>query len=175
MLTVANIPEFYAHAIAIEREAVNRYREFAQWMSDLGMDHVAELFEKLEQMEKQHLRLLEKDAAHFPLPELSPWQYAWLFTSLPGPLETAFPLMPQNTHDALKLALAAERRAVNFFRGVAETARDPGVRILAAKMVEDERHHIDDIERLLKREHDPVIDWETVYGEGGLHRHASWA
>lgn len=174
MLNVASLPELYAHAIAIEREAVVRYREFSQWMRDLGEDHVAELFEKLEEIEKQHLRALEKETAQFPLPELSPWQYAWLFTSLPGTLDDAFPLMPQNTRDALKLALAAERRAINFYRNVANEAQDPVVRMVATTMLGEERHHIRDIERALEREPDRHIDWEAVYEEEGARKGATW-
>lgn len=175
MLNVASLPELYAHAIAIEREAVVRYREYAEWMRDLGVDHVADLFEKLGRLEKVHLRDLEKETAHFPLPELSPWQYAWLFTSLPGTLDNAFPLMPQSTHDALKLALAAERRAIDFYRNVADEATDPVLRMLATRLLGEERHHIRDIEQMLAREPDPHIDWEEVYAEESARRSATWA
>ena len=174
MLNVTNLPELYAHAIAIEREAVVRYREFSQWMRDLGEDDVAELFEKLEKIEREHLCALEKETAHFPLPELSPWQYAWLFTSLPGTLENAFPLMPQSTRDALKLALAAERRAIGFYRNVVNEAQDPAVRMVATTMLGEERHHIRDIERALERKPDPHIDWEAVYEEEGARKGATW-
>ena len=175
MLNVADLPELYAHAIAIEREAVVRYREYAQWMRDLGVDHVADLFEQLEKMEHEHQRGLEKATAHLRLPDLSPWQYAWLFTSLPGTLDNAFPLMPQSTHDALKLALAAERRAISFYRNVADEAADPVVRMLATSLLGEERHHIRAIERLLEREADPHIDWEEVYAEEPPRGSASWA
>ncbi len=174
MLTIANLPELYAHAIAIEREAVVRYREFAQWMRDLGEDHVADLFEQLERKEREHLLGLEKETAHFPLPELSPRQYAWLFTSLPRTLDNAFPLMPQSTRDALKLALAAERRAVGFYRSVASEAADPMVRMIATTMLGEERHHIREIERALEREPDPHIDWEAVYAEERPRGSVTW-
>ena len=36
MSRIASIPELYAYAIAIEREAAERYAELAQRMSDLG-------------------------------------------------------------------------------------------------------------------------------------------
>ena len=175
MLNVANLPELYAHAIAIEREAVVRYREYAEWMRDLGVDHVADLFDKLEKVEKAHLRGLEKETAGFPLPELSPWQYAWLFTSLPRTLENAFPLMPQNTRDALKLALAAEHRAIGFYRSVADEAADPMVRMVATTMLGEERHHVRDLERVLASEPDPHIDWEEVYADEAARGSRTWA
>ena len=174
MFNITTLPELYAHAIAIEREAVVRYREFAQWMRDLGEDHVADLFEKLERKEKDHLRGLEKETANYPLPELSPWQYAWLFTSLPRSLDNAFPLMPQSTRDALKLALAAERRAISFYHSVANEAAEPMVRMIATTMLGEERHHIRDIERALEREPDPHIDWEAVYAEEGTRASVTW-
>ena len=175
MVNVASLPELYAHAIAIEREAVVRYREFAQWMRDLGEDDVADLFERLEKQEREHLRGMERETAHFPLPELSPWQYAWLFTSLPRSLDNAFPLMPQSTRDALKLALAAERRAINFYCDVTAEAADPMVRMIATTLLGEERHHIRDIERALEREPDPRIDWEAVYAEEGGRGSATWS
>ena len=174
MFSITTLPELYAHAIAIEREAVVRYREFSQWMRDLGEDHVADLFDKLEKTEKDHLHGLEKETAQFPLPELSPWQYAWLFTSLPRSLDNAFPLMPQSTRDALKLALSAEHRAISFYRSVANEAADPMVRMIATTMLGEERHHVRDIERALEREPDPHIDWEAVYAEQDTRGSVTW-
>ncbi|MBI3372536.1 MAG: ferritin family protein [Betaproteobacteria bacterium] len=158
-----SVPELYAHALAVEREAAVRYREFAQWMHDLGIDHVAVLFDHLQEEEAKHLRRLEQETDGMPLPELSPWQYAWLFTSLPDTIEQAFPLMPQNTRDALAFALAAERRAQRFFDTVASEAEDQAVRELASEMLAEECQHIEEIEHQLEIEPDPAVDWNLVY------------
>ena len=48
------IDEFQAHALAIEREAAARYREFAARMSDRDQPALAELFERLARMEQAH-------------------------------------------------------------------------------------------------------------------------
>lgn len=157
-----SVPELYAHALAVEREAAVRYREFAQWMHDLGIEHVAALFEHLHEEESEHLRRLEQETDGMQLPELSPWQYAWLFTSLPDSIDQAFPLMPQNTRDALSFALAAEHRAKRFFDCVASEAEDGAVRMLASAMAIDESQHIADIERQLALEPDPAIDWDAA-------------
>lgn len=163
-----SVPELYAHALAVEREAAVRYREFAQWMHDLGIDHVALLFDHLQQEEARHLRRLEAETDGIPLPELSPWQYAWLFTSLPDTIDQAFPLMPQNTRDALAFALSAEKRAKRFFDAVATEAEDQAVRKLAAEMSIEECRHIEEIERQLELEPDPAIDWSSIYEAGTL-------
>lgn len=157
-----SVPELYAHAIAVEREAAVRYREFAQWMHDLGIDRVAVLFEHLLQQEAEHLRRLERATDGMELPELSPWQYAWLFTSLPEPIDQAFPLMPQNTRDALSFALAAEHRAQRFFDCVAREAEDQAVRRLASSMSIEECRHIADLEHQLDLEPDPPIAWAAA-------------
>lgn len=157
-----SVPELYAHAIAVEREAAVRYREFAQWMHDLGIDRVAALFEHLLQEEAEHLRRLERETDRMELPELSPWQYAWLFTSLPEPIDQAFPLMPQNTRDALSFALAAEHRAKRFFDCVALEAEDQAVRMLASSLSIEECRHIADLEHQRELEPDPPIAWAAA-------------
>ena len=63
-------PALYAHAIAIEREAVARYSEFAERMSDLGNDAAAEVFATLARMECEHLEELNKRTAGLALPAL---------------------------------------------------------------------------------------------------------
>lgn len=157
-----SVPELYAHALAVEREAAVRYREFAQWMHDLGIDHVAALFEHLQEEEGEHLRRLEQETDGMQLPELSPWQYAWLFTSLPDSIDQAFPLVPQNTRDALSFALTAEHRTKRFFDCVAAEAEDRAVRTLASSMAIEECQHIADIEHQLELEPDPAIDWDAA-------------
>ena len=59
VIPVSTPNELYAHAIAIEREAAERYSEFAQHMADEGNDQVATLFRTLAVFEAEHLDTLE--------------------------------------------------------------------------------------------------------------------
>jgi rubrerythrin len=164
---VRSVPELYAHALAIEREASARYLEFAEHMADEGSDHVAKLFRNLAKFEAQHVDQLLEATREMALPEIPPGQYAWLDDGAP---ETAahdllFRLM--TPHDALDIALAAERRAQRFFDDVYETATDDQLRDLALDMAREEADHVDWVERALKANPDPHIDWEKVLEQRG--------
>ena len=63
--------ELYAHAIAIEREAAERYAELALRMADLGNQAVALLFWRLAKFEAEHLETLRNRTDGVALPELS--------------------------------------------------------------------------------------------------------
>lgn len=165
--SIGSVGEFYAHALAIEREASTRYLEFAEHMADEGNDHVATLFRSLAKFEAEHVHQLLEATRQMELPEIAPGQYAWLDQGAP---ETAahdllFRLM--TPHDALEIALAAERRAQRFFDQVYETATDDELRELALDMAREEADHVDWVERALKANPDPHIDWSRVLEERG--------
>ena len=48
---IKGVEEFYAHAIAIEREAMERYAEFEAWFRDRGEEVLAGLCANLARME----------------------------------------------------------------------------------------------------------------------------
>jgi len=78
MKTIHQPAELYAHAIAIEREAGERYGEFAERMGDLGNDAAAEVFGRLAALEAEHLDALLRRTDGVALPKLSTDQYRWL-------------------------------------------------------------------------------------------------
>ena len=156
--------ELFAHAIAMEREAQSRYRQFAEWMLDLGIASVARIFQKLERGGR--LQMLESESADLELPEISPWEYAWFFTASPAYMEVSFPLMPQTPRDALALACAAEHRVEEFFLLAANGMRDAEGVKLAVEMALAAHRRVAELEHALRREPDPRLDWEGVYQAG---------
>ena len=152
----------YAHAIAIEREAVERYSEFAERMDDLGNEAAAEIFATLARVEVEHLGELVARTAGAKLPKLAPHEYAWLDNAAPetAARELVFRLM--TPRQALEIALAGEKRALAFFEGAMLGAADPMVRTLARELAADEADHIVMLEKLLERT-PPVVDWASVY------------
>ena len=60
MKPIRTAPELYACAVCIEREAAERYREFAERMGDHGKDEVAEIFARLAVIEGEHLEALRE-------------------------------------------------------------------------------------------------------------------
>ena len=153
----------YAHAIAIEREAVARYSEFAERMSDLGNNGAAEVFATLARMEGEHLEELDKRTCGLKLPLLAEGEYSWLDSAAPetAARELVFRLM--TPRHALEIALAGEKRAEAFFEQVIVTADDPMLRALATEMAADEGDHIVMLEKLLERTPSPIVDWASVY------------
>ena len=163
MKPIRTAAELYAHAIAIEREAAERYSEFAQRMDDLGNEAVASVFATLARLEAEHLEVLERRTDGVALPVLQTHEYRWLDAATPetAARELIFRLMgPRN---ALAIALGAERRAQAFFEHVLMTAEDPALRGLAREMAADECEHAAMIEQMLARTPEALADWASLY------------
>ena len=83
MQPIHSAAELYAHAIAIEREAAERYSEFAERMADLGNDALAELFDRLAGFEAEHLETLLRRTDGVELPAPVAGAYKWLDAGAP--------------------------------------------------------------------------------------------
>jgi rubrerythrin len=155
--------ELYAHSIAIEREAAERYSEFAERMSDLGNDVAAEIFATLARLEAEHLDELIKRTEGMALPQLAEHEYRWLDAGAPetAARELVFRLM--TPRHALEIALASEKRAAAFFESMVLAAEDPMLRALATEMAADETDHIVMLEKLLETTPSPIVDWASIY------------
>jgi len=149
--------DLYAHALAIEREAFKRFIKLERFMRDAGMDHLAEEFERIGKEEQEQYEALALGTAERELPQIEGWEYAWHYLGAEADKVVA----PKSARDAIKLALATERRAQNFYIDVAEHALDDAVCAFAAEMAADEQRHITRLEQLLAREP------ETVKGADG--------
>ena len=157
----ASVAELYAHAIAIEREAAERYAEFAARMQDLGNEAAAEVFRRLAELEAEHLEALLARTAGVALPEFAAHEYAWLDSGAPDTAarELVFRLM--TPRQALAIALLAEQRAQAFFERVVRHTDDPALRALAREMAAEEDEHIAMVQELLARTPQPLPQWIT--------------
>ena len=144
--------DLYAHSLAIERDAFRRFVELERCMRDAGMDYLAEEFERIGREEQEQYEALALGTAERDLPQLESWEYAWHYLGAEADKAAA----PKSTRDALKLALAMERRAQNFYIDVAEHAIDDAVCAFAAEMAQDEQRHVMRLEQLLAREPESV-------------------
>ena len=153
------LPELYAHALVMERDATKRFEIFAHCMRETGADHLAEEFEAIGKEEREQYELLANGTVNANLPQVSSWEYAWHFM---GPAGDVVPA-PKNVHDVIKLAISAERRTQNFYADVAENVEDDAVSAFAAEMAADETRHVERLERLLAREPIPAaLDEEEL-------------
>jgi rubrerythrin len=144
--------DLYAHALAIEREAFKRFLELERFMRDAGMDYLADEFERIGKEEQEQYEALALGTAERALPQIEGWEYAWHYLGAEADKAAA----PKSARDAIKLALATERRAQNFYVDVAEHANDDSVCAFAAEMAQDEQRHVMRLETLLAREPEPV-------------------
>ena len=163
MERIRSAAELYAHAIAVEREAAQRYAEFAQRMNDLGVEPVAAVFATLARLEGEHLGALERRTAGLVLPRLETHDYRWLDAGAPETAARELIYRLMTPHGALAIALGAEKRAQAFFEHVLAGAEDPALRALAREMAADEREHVAMIERLLACTPEALVDWASVY------------
>jgi rubrerythrin len=140
---IRSVEEFYAHALAIEREAAERYGEFAAWFDSRGEDVLAGLCRELAGMEHAHFLELARASAHLALPDVHEAAYRWLPGGSPEVIAREDFMRAATPRDLLRTALHAECRAVDFFDWVARTTPDEGVRQLATSMGAEERQHVD--------------------------------
>jgi len=154
------IAEFYAHAIAIEREAAARYEELADQMAVHNNPALAALFSKLAKLEAEHLAQIQAKTAGMHLPRPLPWEYHWALDESPeaAPFDAAHYLM--TPRHALELALASEERARDFFDYVMRSTTIPEVQQLAAELCAEEREHIAWVAQALEAEEPHRPGWD---------------
>jgi rubrerythrin len=155
-MPIQSAPELYAHAIAIEREAAERYAELAARMQDEGREDLGRVFRLLADLESEHLQTLEARTLDVALPTIAEGRHHWLDAGAPetAARELVFRLMTPRM--ALAVALDAELRALAFFEGVFMTCDDPALRALAREMAADEQEHAALLARILEETPDPA-------------------
>ena len=162
-MSIESAAELYVHAIAIEREAAERYAEFAERMDREGNFAVAALFRMLSTIEARHLEELKRRAADLKLPPLIA-DYTWRDSEAPETAARDVLVRGMTQSHALAIALQAEKRARAFFEYAARIADDPGVRALAREMAAEEAEHVVLVERMLTRIPSAEVNWRSVLG-----------
>jgi rubrerythrin len=148
-----SIQELCAHALALERDAGARFREYAGRMRELGSEKLADTFDEMSLEQDEESNALQSAAGEHHSPaDLSPWEHLWRLTYLPDGSDERPHAVPRNAREALQLAALAKRRAEIFYRDVEEHAPDNIVRSCAAEMAATERRQIRRLEQLLWHE-----------------------
>lgn len=142
MPRVRTVEEFYAHALAIELEAAERYAEFETYFRARGEVVLAGLCANIGRLEGEHFRELVAASRHLQLPAIAPGDYKWLETGSPeAPARECFYRVATPRH-LLEIALQAEMNAFVFFQHVEMTSDSVEVCALARQMAEEERQHL---------------------------------
>lgn len=164
---IRSVEEFLAHAIAIEREAALRYREFQAHFAERGEDVLAGLCGNLAAFEQQHCDDLLERAAGRSLPAIAAHAYRWLDGRSPETDAPEILFRIATPRQLLSVALMAEHRARAFFEAVARSAPDARVARMAAEMAGEEDEHAGWVSRALEYLPDGDVDWDTVLAGGG--------
>ena len=165
MTFIESAPELYAHAIAIEREAAERYGEFAGRMADEGRDELADVFGLLARVEAEHLEALQARTEGIVLPAIAEDRYKWLDSGAPETPARELFYRLMTPHHALAIALHAEQRAQAFFEHTYWTSSDPALSALAKEMAAEEREHVDMVSRMLGDTPEPSLDTTLIFAK----------
>ena len=143
------LPEFLAHAIALEHEAAERYLELADMMESYRNDEVASTFRDMVRYSRLHHDSIVERAKGIELPAIRSWQYRWRNPPEVGGEEAFDPKL--NTYEALRYARENELRAKEFYAQVATETGDAEVRRLAEEFAAEEAEHVQALDDWLAR------------------------
>ncbi|MBI4988809.1 MAG: ferritin family protein [Rhodocyclales bacterium] len=169
---IGNLAECYANALAIEREAAARCEQFAEYLEDHGEQATAELFRKLARYEQQHVEELLRRTSGMPLPTLRSWEFSWLDNAPAEQVNHDFIFHLMTPHDALKIALGAEKRAQALYEQSVASSEDAEVKRLARELASEELEHIAWLEDALRKAPRPLTteaDYEALFSASSLH------
>ena len=149
---IESLAEFLAHALELELESAERYRELADNMQVHNNLEVSKLFRELARYGDEHAAEVQERTTGFELPYISPWGFKWSCPEAPEALcmEDAHYLM--NKCQALQLALHNEIRGRDFYAQVAASSSDPAVKKAATQMAAEEDTHVAMLREWVTRE-----------------------
>jgi rubrerythrin len=158
-----NVPgtlhDLMTQALAMEREAVERYTELADAMEVHNNAEVATLFRKMAAVEGKHCEQIMAEMGWKTPPAMPTTGFGWPDFEAPEtvPNEEVHYLM--TPWHALNLALAAEQRAEAFYGALAEGATDASVRRAALDMQREEREHVSLVKAWIEKFPEPEGNW----------------
>jgi rubrerythrin len=156
---VTSLADLFAVAYQIEADAVERYDLLADQMATHNNPELVTVFRDLSRAETIHRDEIRRQAGDLDVITHAQRMAKWGRGESPeaASLDDAHYLM--TPWHALQLALAAEQRALAFFKSIAETAKDPTIKELADDFVEEEAEHVNLVHRLIRKYPRPTDDW----------------
>ncbi len=153
------LPEFLAHAVALEQEAADRYLELADMMEAHRNDAVSAVFRDMTRFSQLHRDEIKARAGAIGLPQLKSWEYRWRSPPEVGG-EEGFDYMIE-PYNALKYARENEMRAMQYYRSVEQMSTDAEVKRLAAAFAEEETEHVAALDAWIALTPRPSATWQN--------------
>jgi hypothetical protein len=158
---MVDLDTFLAYSVALEEEAAERHGELADMMEVHNNPEVEAIFRKLAGYSRLHARESRDRSRGSNLPKIAPWDFGW--ETLEGPETAAIGDVNylMTASQALRVAMANERRARDFYAGIGRDSPDPAVQALAAEFAEEEQGHLTLLENWLARM--PAEDTAAIF------------
>lgn len=156
---ITTVPEFLAHAIALEQESADRFDELADALEVHHNGDVVELFRKMAHYSRLHLAEAKDAAKGMALPHYAPWEYHWPDAESPETIEVDEVHYKMTPHHALVAALGSEQRGHAFYASLAESCQNAEVCSLAAEFAAEEHMHMMLLKDWLEKYPPPDADW----------------
>jgi rubrerythrin len=160
---IDDIPEFLVHALELEHESAERYRQLAETMEVHHNAEAAGLFRRFADMSDAHASEVVARAEGLALPEIAPWDFKW---SCPGSPESHCLDGPEvsylmSAQDALAVAMHNEVRGRDFYARIAASTPNPKVRALAQEMADEETEHVELLKAWIARETEEAAETQS--------------
>ncbi len=146
-----SLPVFFAHALALETEAAERYQELADVMAVHNNPVAAELFQKLAGYGHQHAAEVREMMENAEPVSLAPWEYDWGGVEAPETSAMADADYRMTSAHVMQMALKTEQAAHDYYASVAANASDDEVRRLAQEFAEEEAGHVQYVKQWISR------------------------
>ena len=147
-----SLAELLLHALVIELEAMQRYKELAKMMEQTGNMKVAKIFARMSDIEAKHAEIIDQRIRGRSLPVITPSQYHWQGVEAPENTDSNRLFHLMTPCQAMRLALDNEKRAYEFFADVVDDSTDERVREMAAEFAVEEEQHVAWVEEWLAEE-----------------------
>ena len=153
------LEEFMLQALAMERDAVERYTDFADQMETHNNREVAAMFRTMAGYETKHAQEIMDQMGWKQAPVQALQGVRWAgFDAPEAPSIDSVHYLMQPWH-ALQLALAAEQRAEAFFGALAAAATNEAVRAKALELQAEEAEHVALVKAWMTKVPKPDRDW----------------
>jgi len=156
---VASLADLFAIAYRIEADAVERYELLTRQMETFNNPELAAVFRDLGRAEKIHRDEIQRLAGD-PHIEARAQRVEWKRGDSPEEMDLGALHYLMTPWQALQLALAGEKRALEFFQHVSKTVSNAQIKKVADEFVEEEAEHVELVHRLLRKYPRPAGSWD---------------
>ncbi len=156
---VTNLNDLLAVAYQIEIDAVDRYNLLADQMETHNNPELTKIFRDLARAEGIHGEEIRRLAGDFDVATHARRIAKFKHSESPEEADLSSAHYLMTPWHALQLSLAGEKRALEYFQSIVETAKDEKVKKMAGELVEEEAEHVNLVNRLLLRYPKPKDNW----------------